>query len=45
MSAVMPRSAQKASISAVCVRPPVPDEVSFLRPWVRAVIGTWAGSG
>ena len=37
MSAVIPRSAQKASISAVPRRPPVPDEVSFFRPAGRVV--------
>jgi hypothetical protein len=32
MSAVMPCSALKASISAVPRQPPVPEEVSFFRP-------------
>ncbi len=43
MSAVMPCSAQKSSMAAVAGLPPLPAELSFLRPTSSSVVSTVTG--
>ena len=40
MSAAMPWSAQNSSMAAVAGRPPLPAELSFLRPMSRSIVST-----